>query len=194
MKNYIGIDPGLTGAVAVIRGNEIKFMDAPVMQVRVGKSLKNELDPRGCTRLLHSCIGYAECTLDFFVTIEKVAPMPSFSRNKEGEVEERRSMGATSAFNFGMGFGIWIGVCAAIGLPYELVHPQSWKRRIMPGMAGGKDAGRVVALRLYPHAEDHLSRKKDHGRADALLLARYGQLTHGETLAPAPPPMATTLF
>ena len=47
---------------------------------------------------------------------------------------------------------------------------------MMDGEPKEKDASRVVARRLYPaQTEEWLSRKKDHNRADALLLATYGR-------------------
>ena len=85
-------------------------------------------------------------------------------------------MGATSAFNFGMGFGMWQGICAASLIPYQLVHPATWKALLMKDMSKEKDASRVKAMQLYPQTAKDLTRKKDHGRADALLLAHYGTI------------------
>ena len=79
--------------------------------------------------------------------------------------------GVASMFNFGMGYGIIQGVVSALGIPYELVTPQSWKKRA--GLIGkDKDNARTMAQQLYPDAP--LGRKKDIGRADALLIARFG--------------------
>jgi crossover junction endodeoxyribonuclease RuvC len=56
-----------------------------------------------------------------------------------------------------------------------LVTPGVWKRHA--GLIGKeKDASRELAARLYPQAT--LNLKKHHGRADALLLARYGWDRH----------------
>jgi crossover junction endodeoxyribonuclease RuvC len=33
---------------------------------------------------------------------------------------------------------------------------------------------RALALRLFPSTAEHFARKKDHGRAEAALIARYG--------------------
>jgi crossover junction endodeoxyribonuclease RuvC len=83
-----------------------------------------------------------------------------------------------------MGFGMWIGICAALQLPYELVHPATWKLKLLAGMARGKDASRVKAMQLFPQTAKDLARKKDHGRADALLLAVYG-VKYGAPQRPA---------
>jgi hypothetical protein len=169
---HVGIDPGISGALAVYDTDTriICFYDTPTVKIKSGKSFKNQMDPHAVSILLKEITGGSEC----LVTIEKVAPMPSFNRAENGEVEERRTMGATSAFNFGLGFGMLIGICAALQLPYELVHPATWKSKMMGGMARGKDASRVKVMQLFPQTAKDLARVKDHGRADALLLACYG--------------------
>jgi len=95
-------------------------------------------------------------------------------------------MGATSAFSFGTGYGIWQGILAALGLPHQLVHPATWKSVCMSGMSKEKDASRIRAMQLYPQAAVGLARKKDHARGDALLIARWAMLTYGGQPAPKP--------
>ncbi len=186
----------MTGAICVINTNprSIRFFDTPTVSLKVGKSVKNSMDLPAISRLLKSL--KAECPeQSILVTIEKVAPMPSFNRDKQGEApvqEERRTMGATSAFNFGVGFGMWQGVVAAIEFPYELVHPATWKSKLMGG-SKGKDSGRIRAMQLFPETAKDLARKKDHGRADALLLALYG-VKYGSTEQSAQLQAAPTLF
>lgn len=188
---WVGIDPGISGALVVIEDGNITFYDTPTVQVKVGKSIKNQVDPFACSEILRK---YANGPVgSMMVTIEKVQPMPSFKVQRKGEEPREQAMGATSAFNFGRDFGMWLGILAALNVPYMLAHPATWKRRILSDMEKGKDASRVKAMQLYPHVSIDLARKKDHGRADALLLARYGQLTQGVTPA-APEAVATTLF
>jgi crossover junction endodeoxyribonuclease RuvC len=83
--------------------------------------------------------------------------------------------GVRSMFSMGKGFGIWLGILAALGLRYELVTPQAWKREMMAGMGREKDASRLRALQLFPQLGPELARTRDHGRADALLIAEYGR-------------------
>ena len=74
-------------------------------------------------------------------------------------------------FSFGTSYGIVIGVLAALSIPMVLVSPQTWKANA--GIRGkDKDYARTLAQQLYPGAE--LGRKKDIGRADAILIARFG--------------------
>jgi crossover junction endodeoxyribonuclease RuvC len=111
--------------------------------------------------------------LEYHVFIEKVHAMPAFGKDKNGNDKRQ---GITSMFRFGEGFGLWIGIIAALGLPCTQVAPQTWKKALMAGMPD-KDASRQRAQELYPQCVKDLSRKKDHNRAEALLLAHYGKIT-----------------
>tara|TARA_R110000765_G_scaffold307329_1_gene401179 strand:+ start:1940 stop:2374 length:435 start_codon:yes stop_codon:yes gene_type:complete len=81
-------------------------------------------------------------------------------------------MGRTSAYNFGQGMGILKGVIATLEIPYTLVTPQKWKKHF--GLSKEKDHSRLLATRLYPNMADKFIRKKDDGRAEAILIAKYG--------------------
>jgi crossover junction endodeoxyribonuclease RuvC len=153
----VGIDPGVTGAVAIItdaRGVN-GIIDTPVMEVLRNRKKRQEYQPAAMVGILKA--GPVDHAF-----IEQVSAMPG--------------QGVTSMFGFGKGFGIWLGIIAALGIPYTLVTPQSWKKALMAGQAD-KDAGRLRACQLYPGVAHLLARKKDIGRADALLIAEYGRRT-----------------
>jgi len=79
--------------------------------------------------------------------------------------------GVASTFKFGVAFGIIQGVLAANEVPVHLVKPAVWKKAFH--LAGkDKEAARALAIRLYPGVQG-LDRKKDAGRAEALLLGRH---------------------
>lgn len=161
----------MEGALAVLEDGELEFHDTPVYS----DGTKRRIDAAKCAVLLRDIKRDCEMTrgdssteVEFpgpkrlMVTIEKVGAMPK--------------QGVTSVFTFGYGFGVWIGVLAALEIPYQLVTPQSWKKLLMSGEPKEKDASRIVARRMWPdQTEESLSRKKDHGRADAALLAEYGR-------------------
>lgn len=154
----IGIDPGLDGAVCVICGEDIEFLDTPTYQD--GK--RRRLDVSACASLLREFSYHVGGNRPAQVFLELVGTRP-------GE-------GAVGAFSFGRGLGNWEGILAALQIPYTLVRPQAWKAVMMPGEPKEKDASRVVARRLFPaQTEESLSRKKDHNRADALLIAEFGR-------------------
>ncbi len=160
MTAWLGIDPGLDGCVAVIENNELDFYDTPTLK---GAGTRRMIDVAACAVMLRDLrTEYGTLTAG----VERVGSMPG--------------MGNVSAFSFGFGFGVWIGILAALEIPYTLVSPVTWKRAMCPNEAKNKDASRVVARRLWPvQTEEYLSRKKDHNRADAALLAEYLRRKNG---------------
>ncbi len=86
-------------------------------------------------------------------------------------VASRPGQGVSSVFKFGCGFGMVRGVIAASGVPLHLVSPAKWKRHF--GLDSDKEKSRALALRLWPGRSDLFGRKRDHGRAEAALLARF---------------------
>lgn len=86
------------------------------------------------------------------------------------EVASRPGQGVRSTFTFGRGLGRIEGVIAGMGLPYMQVKPQTWKFHFR--LSADKERSRAIAIQLYPTLEG-LTRKKDHGRAEALLIARW---------------------
>jgi crossover junction endodeoxyribonuclease RuvC len=158
----IGIDPGITGAIAFFRtGYQPQVFDTPTQQTKVGRSIKQDYLPAQMAMLLEQCANELKAESPHCF-IEKVAAMPG--------------QGVTSMFNFGKGYGIWIGILGALKIPFTLVTPQAWKKPIMQGIKD-KDAARIRAQQLYPDLTPQLTRKKDIGRADAILLAHFGMTT-----------------
>ncbi len=154
---YIGIDPGLGGAVAAIDGTNVKLYDAPTAIV---KGTKRDYIVHEMATILRNLVPYEEDAAH--IVIEAVHSMPK--------------QGVASSFSFGRGLGLWEGVAAGLGIPYTKVAPQTWKKAMMPDMnRENKDSSRIIATRLFPNAVDMLSRKKDEGRAEALLMAEYGK-------------------
>ena len=145
MTTTVGIDPGLTGAIAFLEPGQPSVEDAPVVN--------REMNPAGMVALLRGPdIGLA--------VIERVGAMPK--------------QGVASTFRFGFGCGVGRGVVAAMGIPIMLVTPQEWKREFgLIGQP--KEASREKALQLFPELSGELDLKKHHGRADALLIAEWGR-------------------
>ncbi len=150
--DYIGIDPGMTGAFAIISDDGINIVvDTPILQVGSGKKIRREYNVRGMADMLKTYTGEA------IIGIESVHSMPD--------------QGVASSFNFGKGFGIWLGIIGMRHFPYHLIPPQRWKKTMLDGMGKEKDASRLRAIQLFPHVS--LALKKHHGRAEALLIAYY---------------------
>ena len=150
----IGIDPGISGALAILEGKRVmKIIDMPVMSE--GKKNKRQVN----SALLASLI--KENTKDYdeiVVVVEQVNAMPG--------------QGVTSMFNFGQTFGAIKGICATLELPIHFIRPSKWKR-YFELINSSKDASRTKAIEMYPHLSKELSKKKDVHQSDARLIARY---------------------
>ena len=150
----IGIDPGLSGAIAILEDSKIKeLFDMPVMPD--GKKNKRQLNSAFLVKLLKENIESLENTV---MVVEQVNAMPG--------------QGVTSMFNFGQTFGAIKGICAAIGLPISFVRPAKWKKHFEL-INSSKDASRTKAIEMYPFFSEQLSKKKDVNKSDAILIARY---------------------
>lgn len=158
MRLTFGIDPGLSGAIAtLIDGEPGPVLDMPILTV----GERNEVDARAMAKFIRDVRGQHPGAY-FSACIERVRAMPV----------EGRKQGAQSSMNFGDNYGKAKAVLEVMGIPYTRAEPASWKRRF--GLLGqGKDAARLLALQRFPAAGALLKRKKDDGRADALLIALY---------------------
>jgi len=144
----LGIDPGLSGAIAWVSddGHLIRVADMPTVEVNG----KKKVSPQMLVALLED---YDDAKM---VAIEDVGV---FLGN-----------GAVSMFNFGYSAGILAGVCAGLRMPTSFYRPAVWKRAA--GVPADKGAARQMAQRFWPGCRD-FDRAKDDGRAEAALLARW---------------------
>lgn len=153
----IGIDPGLQGAVAVVSTENAvaHVLDTPVVSFTKNKKVRTGYDVPGMARLLTLFRGARN---DMMIYLEQVNAHP------ENAVR--------AAFLMGRGVGTWEGVIGALHLPLQYVTPVVWKRHHAL-LGTDKQAARLKAQQLFPSAD--LRRKKDVGRADALLIAAWGK-------------------
>jgi Holliday junction resolvasome RuvABC endonuclease subunit len=77
--------------------------------------------------------------------------------------------GVSSSFRFGCGYGMILGVVHMAGLVVVDVSPTVWKKHFKLGP--DKEEARTLAIKRFPNAS--LSRKKDAGKAEALLMALW---------------------
>tara|TARA_B100000579_G_C22814628_1_gene847118 strand:- start:14 stop:505 length:492 start_codon:yes stop_codon:yes gene_type:complete len=150
----IGIDPGLSGGIAILDDSIIfDIFDMPIMSE--GKKNKNQLNSAQLVNIIKRHILPNKET---FVIVEQVSAMPG--------------QGVTSMFNFGQTFGSIKGICAALGLPIFYVRPAKWKKHFEL-INSSKDASRTKVIEMYPSISSRLTKKKDVNKADAILIARY---------------------
>ena len=157
----IGIDPGLSGGIAILDDLKIyDIFDMPIMSE--GKKNKNQLNSAQLVNILNKHVLKKENT---FVIVEQVSAMPG--------------QGVTSMFNFGQTFGSIKGICAALGLPIFYVRPAKWKKHFEL-INSSKDASRTKVIEMYPSISSRLTKKKDVNKADAILIARYFRDCHSQ--------------
>ena len=150
----IGIDPGLSGAIAVVQNNKVlAIYDMPVMAE--GKKNKRQLNSAQLVNIIKENTQGSE---EKAVVVEQVNAMPG--------------QGVTSMFNFGQTFGAIKGICAALNLPIFFVRPAKWKKHFEL-INSSKDSSRTKAIEMYPSLSNQLSKKKDVNKSDAILIARY---------------------
>jgi crossover junction endodeoxyribonuclease RuvC len=164
MNTYIGIDPGKMGAVAVLDYTKVSGCDLTLTPVPVkGK----EYDIFGMANLLALIKQNSgnSCTC----VIERSQAMPG--------------QGVCSMFNYGVGYGLWLGILTTVGIPYVTVHPRTWTKEIFKGVenAGkGKERSMMVARTLFPEWKPKYKKEWQYG--DAILLAEYARRLDGNKL------------
>lgn len=154
MPAFLGVDPGLSGALAKV-GRVVQVIDMPTMTMHSGK---RRIDMAALATILAEWRDEGET---LFATVEDVHSMPG--------------QGVSSVFSFGFSAGAVQQALASAEIPVKLVQPATWKA--MYGLRGGrdnKDASRAKASELFPGSKSLWARKKDDGRAEAVLLAAYG--------------------
>lgn len=158
----IGIDPGLTGACAVLDHNGVRAVfDLPTMPVPGAgpKALvKRKIDGRALCQLLLKHCPASEGKPS--AVLEQVHARGD-GNAMQTQASLLRSLGAIET------------VLECLGYPLQYVAPQSWKRSFNLGRE--KSDSLDAARRLYPAAASDLSRQKDHNRAEAVLLAHWGR-------------------
>jgi crossover junction endodeoxyribonuclease RuvC len=150
----LGIDPGLSGSLALLRCEGLKIesiYDMPVTDGRVDAAR------------LALIVGMCQLRGTIVAAVELVSSMP-------------RQAGA---FNFGVSAGCVHGVLGALGVPMVLIPPGVWKpgcglRRLTnESQAQNKSRARELATKLWPLQAGLFKLIKNHDRAEAALLARF---------------------
>lgn len=154
---FIGIDPGLSGAIASVdeRGELQAVEDMPVMANGKGASkVKNQVNAAALRDIL---MGLKAKTTQCVVGLERISSMPG--------------QGVASMFSMGDSFGSIRAVVACCDIRLEVLSSRTWKNHFK--LTADKEQSRAKAIQLFPAAAASLSRIKDHNRAESILLASY---------------------
>jgi len=149
----IGIDPGVSGAVAMIS----EFSNSSKIRVERFKKMTD-----------HEIAFFFETLLigktPLFAVLERVHSFPG--------------QGVSSTFKFGQSYGFILGLLHAFNIPFDTVTPQSWikaygmKKKKTESKTQWKNRLKARAQQYYPDM------KITNDMADAILIARYCQLHH----------------
>jgi crossover junction endodeoxyribonuclease RuvC len=145
----IGIDPGVTGAFALYAGDRlVEVHDLPVSG--------GHLDAAILADQLEGLLSAEGLRPHVYVELQGIRP----------------GSAAGAAGKSMRGFGRIEGVIAALDWPIRIVTPAQWKRQTQTPQ--DKDGARARASQLMPEGAGFWTRKKDHGRAEAALIAWWG--------------------
>lgn len=150
MPKVLGIDPGMSGALAWVLpdGRLVEIEDMPLVDGRVNGTLLAKL-----------IVGYGKLECAVVETQQAFPKRPGTDRGQ----------GVVSSFKTGVGFGIIIGVLAALEIPAYYISSAAWKKILH--LTSDKEKSRKAALDRWPAQSDYFKLKKHEGRAEAALLA-----------------------
>lgn len=149
---FCGIDPGVDGAAAYID------TDAGAVAVVDLPQGPHGIDPVALQELLRDAWGVRSVHLE------------------DNRANGRN--GSLANFSMGRAEGLIVASVLCAGIALWRVKPVVWQRAV--GLsnvkaAERKEASRMRAREMYPEMSKELSRKRDHNRAEALLIATYAR-------------------
>ncbi len=159
-----GIDNGLDGAVVILNGRGEVVGRHVMPTLKLVKS-KRDFDLAELRTILLEIPAGEVREIPVHVFLERAQAMPG--------------QGVSSMFTTGKGFGINLGMLAALQIPYTIVSPQVWQREMFKGLPkDGKQTARIVCQQLWPKVDWRASarcRVAHDGLCDAALIAEYGR-------------------
>lgn len=153
MAVVMGIDPGVTGAVAVVAGVHVAAFS--VMPTRAGPAGRRRIDARKLRDIVTQMV--TDLGVEVIV-IEEPSALPK--------------QGVSSSFGFGRSVGVCEGVAVGVGVRLEMVAPATWKRQLR--VPADKKQARARASDLLPASRSLWARASEDGIAEAAMLALWG--------------------
>jgi crossover junction endodeoxyribonuclease RuvC len=150
MMKILGIDPGVHGGMAVVvfadgAPHLLAAVDIPV----IGTGAKERVD-------VAAVCAFIKTHRPIHAIVERAQSMPR--------------QGSSSGFKYGRAVGALEAVIVCCQVPLTVIEARAWKRHHQL-RGNDKELSRQRALQLFPSAHALLARKKDHGRAEAALMA-----------------------
>jgi crossover junction endodeoxyribonuclease RuvC len=151
--SFIGIDPGNSGAISRVDGDGrlLGIEDMPCVE----DGVKGR---RTINAVLLATIIRRWCPAAAYV--ELIGPRPTDAK--------------VAAFSFGRCRGAIEGVLGALNVSATMLPVPTWRRAVGLPPGATKEMARGEAVRRWPAHADLFARAKDHGRAEAALIAVAG--------------------
>ena len=160
---YLGVDCGIHGGLAIleISDNAAPQMLAAIDVPTIGVKAKERVNVIALQQWLLEH-GPAQSI------IEHAQSMPG--------------QGSSCGFKYGKAVGSIETTITLCGVPVEIIEASAWKR-FFHLHAGDKEGARQLALQRFPSAHALLARRKDHNRAEAMLIALFASARAGRVAA-----------
>lgn len=162
MTVHVGIDPGMSGAIAIlVDGELLEVVDMPTIPAIVNGKKRRHLDPQGVEQVLRSAVHHDRDSTPVLV-VEK--PQPRHSDSSHG------------AFASGTSWGMLLEIMRNTGWVTSIVRPQVWKKHY--GLSADKVEAVEYAAAKFPPVSDLFYGPKGgakDGRAEAALIAAFGR-------------------
>ena len=145
----IGIDPGKSGGLVVIKGDKVSLHKCPKSTHAMSVILRQ---------------AKADAWIDehnIHIAIEKVWAFPTDARS--------------SAFKFGVNYGMWLGIIGSLNLPFMEVPPQTWMKSYNPLPKDKKDRKKAIKEIAIDMLRDMFNNEQrvTYAVSDAALIALW---------------------
>jgi hypothetical protein len=147
----VGIDPGKSGGLVVIhsRNYECSLQKCPSTTQEMASLLRTAKNSAFVDNL------------PILIAIEKVHAFPTDARS--------------SAFKFGMNYGMWLGIIGALSIPVIEVAPQTWMKSYAPLPKEKQERKRKIkeiAIEIFSKVYNNENRIT-YAVSDAALIALW---------------------
>lgn len=171
----IAVDPGTTGAMAWLDSgsygqDRAVVVDLPMVKVQRAGGTKSLLDHAALAEMLN-LVGGAEFRSRVELVMESPQSIGGFGDKCPACGKPRVTGSEYNGLRMGLNAGGFPMAAALNGWKYFEYHPRTWKNGMQ--LSSDKELSRMTARRLFPGCVSRLERKKDEGRAEALLLAEF---------------------
>ncbi|KKL97404.1 hypothetical protein LCGC14_1834790 [marine sediment metagenome] len=163
----LAVDPGKDGFIVRLDEKGVGSWPMPVIDppLKHGKRKgKRQYDMAQMARIVRAC----EPDL---IVVEKQQAYPG--------------QGVSSTFSTALGYGIWQGIAAGIGIRAEFPHPKTWQKDMLRDIPGEdtKQRSIIAAGQRFPLVDlrkSERARKPHDGKCDALLIAAWARDKYAE--------------